>query len=170
MRLLARKILAKIVATRLSALAESVLHESACGFRPARGTTDCVAVARALLDLVTASTGGTLHSIFVDLRKAFDKVHREGLWLTLERLGVPPRLLRVTRALHEGMRAKVRAEGSLSESFPVSTGVRQGCLMAPTPLNLFYAAALDVWRRGVEHDVVLQFRVGTQLHARTNHE
>ena len=96
------KILAKIVATRLSALAESVLHESACGFRPGRGTTDCVAVARALLDLVTASTGGTLHSIFVDLRKAFDKVHREGLWLTLERLGVPPRLLGVTRDLHEG--------------------------------------------------------------------
>jgi hypothetical protein len=71
------KILAKIVATRLSALAESILHESACGFRPARGTTDCIAVVRALLDLVTASKTGTLHCVFIDLRKAFDKVHRQ---------------------------------------------------------------------------------------------
>ena len=157
------KIMAKIVATRLSALTESILHEPACGFRPTRGTTDCIAVVRALLDLVTASPTGTLHCVFVDLRKAFDKVHREGLWLTLERHGVPPKLLRVTRALHEGMQAKVRAQGGLTEPFPVRTGVRQGCLIAPTLLNLFYAAALDVWRRGVEHDIELRFRIGTRL-------
>ena len=157
------KILAKIVATRLSALAESILHESACGFRPARGTTDCVAVVRALLDHVAASEAGTLHCVFVDLRKAFDKVHRQGLWTTLERQGVPPKLLQVTRALHEGMQARVRVDGATSEPFPVRTGVRQGCLMAPTLLNLFYAAALDAWRRGVDDDIVLRFRIGASL-------
>eukprot|EP00660_Eupelagonema_oceanica_P008660 gene8660-6848_t len=157
------KILAKIIATRLSTLAEDVLCETSNGFRPLRGTMDCVAIVRALLDHVTASQNGTLHAVYVDLRKAFDRVHRQGLWITLQRLGVPPRLLRVVRALHDGMEARVRVDGSLSDAFPVRTGVRQGCLVAPTLLNLFYAAVLDAWRVGVPHDIEPRFSVGARL-------
>ena len=79
------KVLARIVATRITRIAEGLLNESANGFRPARGTMDCVAVARQLIDWANSSVGGTLHCVFVDLRKAFDTVYRRGLWVTLER-------------------------------------------------------------------------------------
>ena len=128
------KVLARLAATRIT---EGVLGETANGFRPGRGTMDCVAVARQLIDLANSSDGGTLHCVFVDLRKAFDTVSRSGLWLTLQRQGVPPRLLAVVRALHEGMNAKVRVDGALSDPFPVREGVRQGCLVAPALLNMY---------------------------------
>ena len=83
------KVLARIVAARLGGFAEGILAESANGFRPARGTMDCVALVRALIDRAVGSVGGTLHCVFVDLRKAFDAVHRQGLWLTLRRHGLP---------------------------------------------------------------------------------
>eukprot|EP00666_Eupelagonemidae_sp_cell4sb_P007430 gene7430-44_t len=157
------KILACIVARRVTQIAEGVLGESANGFRAGRGTMDCVALARALLHHVNASADRTLHCVFVDLRKAFDKVHRAGLWTVLERQGVPPRLLAVLRALHDGMLAQVRVDGSLSDSFPVRTGVRQGCLVAPALLNLFYAAVLDEWRRQAPADITITFSVDGDL-------
>ena len=120
---------------------------------------DCVAIARQLIDMANSSDSGTLHCVFVDLRKAFDTVHRRGLWITLERQGVPPRLLAVARALHDGMHAKVRVGGNLSGPFPVREGVRQGCLVAPALLNLYYAAVLDEWRRELPADVEVRYAI-----------
>ena len=134
--------LARLVATRITRIAEGLLSESSNGFRPGRGTMDCIAVVRHLIDMANSSQSGTLHCIFVDLRKAFDTVHRRGLWTTLEHQGVPPKLLAVLRALHDGMSARVRVGGALSDPFPVREGVRQGCLVAPALLNLYYAAVL----------------------------
>eukprot|EP00660_Eupelagonema_oceanica_P009084 gene9084-3526_t len=163
------KVLARIVASRLTEIAEGVLAESATGFRRGRGTTDCVAVARALIDAAAESADGTLHCVFIDLRKAFDLVHRRGLWLTLERQGVPPRLLAAARAFHDGMQAKVRVDGALSEPFPVREGCRQGCLIAPVLLNLFYAAVLDEWRRQAPPDIEVRFALdGGFPHHRTD--
>ena len=45
---IAGKILARILLNRILPLAEEVLPESQCGFRPTRGTTDMVFVARLL--------------------------------------------------------------------------------------------------------------------------
>ena len=101
-------------------------------------------------------------------RKAFDTVHRRGLWVTLEHQGVPPRLLAVVRALHEGMTAKVRVGGALSDPFPVREGVRQGCLVAPALLNLYYAAVLDEWRRMAPADIELRFAVDSNVLPNSN--
>ena len=110
-----------------------------------------------------ASTDGSLHLVFTDLRRAFDTVSRDGLWLTLRRQGVPPRLLAVTRALHVGMEARVRVGTHLSDPFPVENGVRQGCVVAPALLNLFYGAALAEWRRRAPPDVEFRFAIDGNL-------
>ena len=105
--------------------------------------------------------GGLFH--ISHLRRCFDSVSREGLWLTLRRQGVPPRLLAVARALHVGMEARVRGGAALSEAFPVRTGVRLGCVVAPALLNIFYGAVLDEWRRRAPPDVVFRFAVDAKL-------
>eukprot|EP00666_Eupelagonemidae_sp_cell4sb_P000427 gene427-4293_t len=64
------------------------------------------------------------------------------------------------------MEARVRVDGSLSEPFQVRTGVRQGCLIAPVLLNLFYAAVLTEWRRLAPPDITIRFAVDAKL---TNH-
>ncbi len=52
------KILARLVATCITRNAEGVLVESANGFRPGRGTMDCVAIACQLIDMANSSDSG----------------------------------------------------------------------------------------------------------------
>ncbi|KAJ7401636.1 RNA-directed DNA polymerase from mobile element jockey-like [Pitangus sulphuratus] len=57
----------------ISAIAEDLLHESQCGFRANRGTTDMVFVLRQLQEKCREQNKG-LYVTFVDLTKAFDTV------------------------------------------------------------------------------------------------
>ena len=68
----------------------------------------------------------------VDLAKAYD---RENLWRMLVRYKVGGQLLRVIRSLYKESQACVRVNGKLSRWFPISQGVRQGCVMSPWLFN-----------------------------------
>ena len=67
-----------------------------------------------------------LYAVFVDLTTAFDTVSRDGLWKLLARLGCPPKCLTILRQLHEGQQGQVKHNGSLSGSFRISNGIKQG--------------------------------------------
>ena len=79
-----------------------------------------------------------IYAAFVDLTKAFDTVSRDGLWKILARLGCPPKFLTILRQ-HEGQQGQVKHNGSLSGSFPISNGVKQGCVLAPTLFSIFFS-------------------------------
>ncbi|CAM5148813.1 unnamed protein product [Eretmochelys imbricata] len=83
-----------------------------------------------------------LFSVFTDLTKAFDTVNREGLWMILSKLGCPPKLIKIIHLFHEGMQGQVLFNGDLTDSFPVSNGVKQGCVLAPELFNLFFTQVL----------------------------
>ena len=83
-----------------------------------------------------------MYATFVDVTKAFDTVSRTRLWLILERLGFPPKFLQMVIQLHENQRGQVRLKGDLSEPFPISIGVKQGCVLAPTLFSIFFSMML----------------------------
>ena len=84
-----------------------------------------------------------LYICFIDLRKAYDSVNRDSLWLLLNRCyNLPPKLLSILRALHTDSTAAVRAYGMTSEEFPVTCDVRQGCVLVPTLFNLYFDVAI----------------------------
>ena len=78
-----------------------------------------------------------LCAAFVDLTKAFDTISRDGLWKTLARLGCPPKFLTILHHLHQGQQGQVKHNGSLSDSFPISNGVKRGSVLAPTLFSIF---------------------------------
>ena len=59
-------------------------------------------------------------------------VYREKLWRVLDEYGV-----KAIRSLYAGNQACVRVSGRLSEWFPISQGVRQGCVLSPWLFNVF---------------------------------
>ena len=139
---IAGKVLARVLLNRLvPTIAEEILPESQCGFRANRGTTDMVFVLRQLQEKCREQNMG-LYATFIDLTKAFDTVSRTGLWLILERLGCPPKFLQMVIQLHENQRGQVRLNGDLSEPFPISNGVKQGCVLAPTLFSIFFTMML----------------------------
>jgi len=72
-----------------------------------------------------------LHVAYVDLKSAFDSVDRQALWKALRGIGMPQILLKLIEDLHTGTTSRVRLDGMMSDSFPASSGVRQGCILAP---------------------------------------
>ena len=84
-----------------------------------------------------------IYACFIDLKKAYDSVHRESLWRILQHsYCLPPKLLSFMRALHEDSTAAVRAYGKLSDKFSVTSGARQGCVLAPTLFNFYFDVAI----------------------------
>ena len=69
---------------------------------------------------------------FVDHIKAFDTVSREGLWKIMAKFGCPAKFIATVRQFHDGMLARVQNDGEFSDPFPVTNGVKQGCVLAPT--------------------------------------
>ena len=79
-----------------------------------------------------------LYMVFVDFSKAFDTVGGTGLWQLLKKYGCPEKFTTMIEALHTGMMATVNVGGEVSESFRVTNGVKQGCVLAPTLFSIFY--------------------------------
>ena len=50
---------------------------------------------------------------------------------------MPQRLADLVQELYAGTLCQVRADGSVSPSFEVKSGVRQGCVLSPLPFNCF---------------------------------
>eukprot|EP00955_Chlamydomonas_euryale_P036616 350494-Chlamydomonas_euryale.AAC.23 len=86
-----------------------------------------------VLDEVTP----TLAITIVDFTKACDSISREALWKVLKLYGVHPHSIRLLEDLHTGTEAVVRVDGEAKRSFTAKSGVRQGCVIAPTLLNVF---------------------------------
>jgi len=68
----------------------------------------------------------------VDLCKSFDSVNRDTLWRILSLRGVPPKLINLVSELYSGTGSAGRCGDTISDLLAVVTGVRQGCVLAPT--------------------------------------
>ena len=79
-----------------------------------------------------------VYMCFFDLKKAYDSVPSDALWLLLGRWGFPPKLVNILKNMHSGMQASVRVDGILSDPFRISNGLKQGCVLAPFLFNLYF--------------------------------
>jgi hypothetical protein len=121
---------------RMKIFAETKLMEEQCGFRSNRGCTDMLFVARQLQERA-AEYGQKLNWVFIDLKKAFDSVNRDAMWLLFKKYGIPDHFINLLKSLHVGMKVVVEFEGKHSPPISVESGVKQGCVLAPTCFGLF---------------------------------
>ena len=90
-----------------------------------------------------------LYICFIDFKKAYDSVSCNTLWTILQHsYSLPPKLLAIIHTLHEDSTAAVRAYGQTSEDFTVTSGVWQGCVLAPTLFNLYFDVAIRMALEG----------------------
>ncbi|BHF84954.1 hypothetical protein SprV_1002810800 [Sparganum proliferum] len=149
---------ARILLNRLkNHLEQGLLPESQCGFSRHRGTTDMIFAAGKLQEKCQEMRTH-LYSTFVDLTKAFDTVNREGLWKIMKKFGCPERFIEMVRQLHDGMMARVTENGTVSEAFAVTKGVKQGCVLAPTIFML-----MDAYRGDERPGIRIAYRTDGHL-------
>ena len=156
------KVFARILLNRLSKLAENVLPETQCGFRPGRGTVDMIFSLKQIQEKCIEQNR-PLYMVFVDFTKGFDTVHRETLWKILRKIGCPNLFVDLIASLHKDMKVSVSLKGELSKPFDVQNGVKQGCVLAPTLFSLFFSKVLDCAFAGCDKGVTIQSRLGANL-------
>lgn len=140
----ALKVLLNIMTDRLSTAAEAaglIVAEQA-GFRKRE---ECIAQFIAMAEVVRrrelAGEKATF-GIFVDFKKAYDKVHHGALFRVLDHVGVRGKFLNIVRYMYGHSAMRVRINGELSEPFDMLRGTRQGCPLSPLLFLLFINTAL----------------------------
>ena len=95
--------------------------------------------------------------------KAFDTVGRTGLWQLLRKYGCLEKFRTMIEALHIGMMTNASVGGEVSESFSVTNGVKQVCVLAPTLFSIFLSAMLDEAFRDMWDGIYIQSRQSADL-------
>ena len=168
---IAGKILARLMLNRLIKHIEKIglIPESQCGFRPNRGTSDMTFALRQLQEK-SRLQGVDLYLLFIDFTKAFDTVNREGLWRILVKAGCPGLFVSLISSFYDNRKVSVREGNDKSPSFGVTSGTKQGCVLAPTLFSIFFYMMLLVAFKGTSDGVDIKSRFDVGMgRVKTNH-
>jgi len=119
-----------VLLARIQPLLDATRRPQQSGFVAGRSTIDAILALRLLAE-IHREFDRPLHVAFLDIKAAFDSVDRQALWKALRSRGIPNILLDLIVALHEHSGSSVRHGGKLSTRFLTTSGVRQGCVLAP---------------------------------------
>lgn len=86
--------------------------------------------------------------MFIDFEKAFDSVNREAMWKEVKGYGIPRHLIDLIKETYRGYMCRLVHEDCVSEPFPVTAGVRQGCILSP----LMFLVVIDAVMHNVNRD------------------
>ena len=128
------KVMLKIILNRLQPVEEIIAEEQA-GFRAGRSTTEQIFNLRILCEKYLQHQQNLYH-VFIDLKKAFDRVWHEALRATIRKYNINASIIRAIENLYDKAQSAVLSNGSTGQCFRTTVGVRQGCLLSPTFFNI----------------------------------
>ena len=88
-----------------------------------------------------------MFACFIDFRKAYDSVWREGLFLKLILNGCSRKFIRLMLNMYSSYNCSVKLEEGSTPFFKSQIGVKQGCNLSPTLFNLFINDLPDIFNR-----------------------
>ena len=130
------KVMLKILLNRLKPQAEEIIAEEQAGFRTGRSTTEQIFNLRVLMEKYQEHQQDLYH-VFIDFKKAFDRVWHAALWTTMHKYNISVNLITIIRNLYDKATSAVLFNGNAGDWFRTTVGVRQGCLLSPTLFNIF---------------------------------
>eukprot|EP00969_Alexandrium_andersonii_P324591 14343067-Alexandrium_andersonii.AAC.1 len=107
-----------------------------------RSTLDAVTLIRRYIELVEERPSNSLHLVFIDWEKAFDRIHPDSVGAVLRRYQVPDHFVEVIEALLVAPRFKVDMDGQSSGWREQESGIRQGCTLSPFLFVLVLSALM----------------------------
>ena len=112
------------------------------GFKPGSSTTLCTGVLKNVVSRYI-HRGSSVLGCFLDASKAFDLVNHGVLFRKLLDRGLPLSVIRFLSSWYNVQQVSVRWGQSLSDSFSVSNGVRQGSLLSPVLFSVYLDELLE---------------------------
>ncbi len=114
----------------------NIISEAQAGFRAEYSTLDHIFLLKCVIDLFLWKKE-KLFCLFVDYKKAFDMVWREGLWYKLVKEKVDGKIMNVIRNMYSNIKSCVMLEQQKTDTFLCNMGVRQGENLSPLLFAFF---------------------------------
>ena len=130
------KVMLKIILNRLKPQVEKIIAKEQAGFRAGRSTTEQIFSLRILCKNYLQHQQDLYH-VFIDFKKAYDRVYHAALWATMKKYNISTNRIQVIKNLYNKATSAVLFNGSIGDWFRTTVGVRQGCLLSPTLFNIF---------------------------------
>jgi hypothetical protein len=138
------KLFHKVLAARMLRYAEDngLLHTAQNAFRSGRSTDDHI---YSLSQVVKGRQRMKLptYAFFLDLRKAYDSVWRDGLMYKLWNKGIRGRMWQYVYHMYSHTERAVRCGAATSAAFPIHLGLAQGDTLSCVLFNLYINDLLD---------------------------
>lgn len=133
------KILAKILAIRLTAFLPKLIRLEQVEFMPEREARDNVIKA---LNMVHCGHTKEIEGLLLstDMENAFDHVAWNYLFTTCRHIGLGSHMISWISALYHKPQDQLKINGTLSELVHVNNGTRQGCPLSPPPVYTILGA------------------------------
>jgi hypothetical protein len=115
---------------------EKKLVEEQGGFRKKRSTVEQIFILKETIQGRRRKKKKTC-CCFLDIRKAYDTVFREGVWEGLWVKGIGGKMWRVLKNLYQEVGSCVRLGKEKTDWFNLEIGLRQGCILSPILFSVF---------------------------------
>ena len=102
----------KIILNRLKRQAEKIIAEEQAGSRASRNTTEQIFNLRILCEKYLQHQQDLYH-VFIDFKKAFDRVLHAALWATMQKHNINPNLIQVIKNLYNKATSTVLFNSSI---------------------------------------------------------
>ena len=112
------------------------ISEGQYGFMKDRGTRNAIFNIR-MLSKRSIEHQQDIYLVFIDYKKAFDKVRHGELFNLLQAIQVDDKDLRILHSVYGPQRAAVRLPKGLTNWAEIKRGVLQGCIASPDLFNLY---------------------------------
>ena len=99
------------------------------------------------------------------MAKAFDRVNRDILFITLANIGVSGNMLESIKTLYADCQASVNVNGSYADFFSIASRVKQGDVISPTLFAIFIKDLVKGIKLDMGAEISSDFKISILLFA-----
>ncbi|MCU7801324.1 MAG: hypothetical protein KZQ70_14625 [gamma proteobacterium symbiont of Lucinoma myriamae] len=87
--------------------------------------------------VLNSKNGSKLFACFIDMKKAFDTVWHDGLFLKLQKAGICGKVYNIIKSMYNCSHSRIKCKHVMSGPIEVTKGVHQGNVLSPLLFNVF---------------------------------
>ena len=112
------------------------ISDAQFGFRKGQSTVDAMFALQSIVH-VYLNHNQRLYIAFIDLKKCFvlkkcfDSIYRNGMWLKLFKTGIQSKMLRIVKNMFAKVKSCFNSSNTFSDFFEYSVGLRHGEVISP---------------------------------------